>query len=256
MIRHYDSKGTADENIADLDISTKANASDLATMIDVQNEYYITRAIHERYPTHSIIGEEACSDVGCISPLNLDGYTWIRGLSTPSMALRTLPPDCHCIASRSVCVIDVRLMRCSGDKATRTLSNAVVCFELGYFSKTSDRVDIMINAIKRLLEHGVRATRQLGLGVLDLCYVASGRMDVVYTGLSDEGWKPWDYCTGLVIALEAGCKMTHLDAKCDDNVIGRPLLLRQGYDFNLYSKSMICGVRTLVEDTRRVVLGH
>ncbi len=27
-------------------------------------------------------------------------------------------------------------------------------------------------------EHGVRATRQLGSGVLDLCYVASGRMDV------------------------------------------------------------------------------
>ena len=60
---------------------------------------------------------------------------------------------------------------------------------------------------------------------------------------------------GLVIALEAGCEMTHLDAKCDDDVIGG-LLLRRGYDFNLYSKSMICGVRTLVEDTRRVVLGH
>ena len=72
----------------------------------------------------------------------------------------------------------VRMLGCSGDKAARTLSNAVVCFELGYFSETGDRVDVMINAIKRLLEHGVRATRQLGSGVLDLCYVASGRMDV------------------------------------------------------------------------------
>ena len=49
--------------------------------------------------------------------------------------------------------------------------------------------------------------------------------------------------------------MTHLEAKCNDDVIDGSL--RRGYDFNLYSKSMICGVnRTLVEDTRRVVLGR
>ena len=282
MIRHYDSKGTAYENIADLDISTKTNASDLATIIDVQNEDYITCAIKDRYPTHSIIGEEASSDVGCIAPLNLDGYTWIidpidgttnfaaglplhcvsiglchRGI--PVMGVVYSPPTREMyIAVRDFGAYrnGVRMLGCSGDKAARTLSNAVVCFELGYFSEAGDRVDVMMNAIKRLLEHGVRATRQLGSGVLDLCYVASGRMDVVYTGLSDEGWKPWDYCAGLVIALEAGCEMTHLDAKCDDDVIGGPSLLRRGYDFNLYSKSMICGVRTLVEDTRRVVLGH
>lgn len=282
MIHHYDSKGTADENIADLDISTKTNASDLATIIDVQNENYITRAIRERYPTHSIIGEEASSDAGCIAPLNLDGYTWIIDpIDGTTNFAAGLPIHCVSIGlcHRGIPILGVvysppteemyigmrdfgayrngvRLLGCSGDKAMKTLSNAVVCFELGYFSETGDRVDVMINAIKRLLEHGVRATRQLGSGVLDLCYVASGRMDVVYTGLSDEGWKPWDYCAGLVIALEAGCEITHLDAKCDDDVIGGPLL-RRGYDFNLYSKSMICGVnRTLVEDTRRVVLGH
>lgn len=283
MTHHYDSKGTADENIANLDISTKANASDLATIIDVQNEDYITRAIRGRYPTHAIIGEEASSDVGCISPLNSDGYTWIidpidgttnfaaglpihcvsiglchRGI--PVMGVVYSPPTREMyIGMRNFGAYrnGVRLLGCSGDRAAKSLSNAVVCFELGYFSETGDRVDIMMNAIKRLLEHGVRATRQLGSGVLDLCYVASGRMDVVYTGLSDEGWKPWDYCAGLVIALEAGCEMTHLDAKCDDDVIDGGPSLRRGYDFNLYSKSMICGVnRTLVEDTRRVVLGH
>ena len=114
----------------------------------------------------------------------------------------------------------------------------------------------MINSIQRLLEHGVRATRQLGSGVLDLYYVASGRMDVVYTGLSDKGWKPWDYCAGLVIALEAGCEITHLKPRSDDNMDTNGWL-RRGYNFNLYSKSMICGVNgMLVKNTRRVVLGH
>jgi fructose-1,6-bisphosphatase/inositol monophosphatase family enzyme len=281
MTHHYNSKGTADENITNLDISTKTNASDLATIIDVQNENCITCAIQDHYPTHTIIGEEASSDVGYIAPLHREGYTWIidpidgttnfaAGLplhcvsiglchhGIPVMGVVYSPPTeemyigiRNCGAYRN----GIRLLGCSGDKANKTLSNAVVCFELGYFSETGDRVDIMMNAIKRLLEHGVRATRQLGSGVLDLCYVASGRMDVVYTGLSDEGWKPWDYCAGLVIALEAGCEMTHLEAKCNDDVMGGSL--RRGYDFNLYSKSMICGVnRTLVEDTRRVVLGH
>jgi myo-inositol-1(or 4)-monophosphatase len=281
MTQHYNSKGTGDENITNLDISTKTNASDLATIIDVQNENYITCAIQDYYPTHYIIGEEASSDAGHIAPLHREGYTWIidpidgttnfaAGLplhcvsiglchhGIPVMGVVYSPPTeemyigiRNCGAYRN----GIRLLGCSGDKASKTLSNAVVCFELGYFSETGDRVDIMMNAIKRLLEHGVRATRQLGSGVLDLCYVASGRMDVVYTGLSDEGWKPWDYCAGLVIALEAGCEMTHLEAKCNDDVIDGSL--RRGYDFNLYSKSMICGVnRTLVEDTRRVVLGR
>ena len=68
----------------------------------------------------------------------------------------------------------------------------------------------MTGAVRRLLRHGVRATRLLGSGVLDRCYVALGRLDVVYEGMADEGWKRWDYCAGLVVANKAGCMMTHL----------------------------------------------
>jgi fructose-1,6-bisphosphatase/inositol monophosphatase family enzyme len=80
-------------------------------------------------------------------------------------------------------------------------------------------------------------------------------LDLVYAGLASEGWKPWDYCAGLVVATEAGCCMSHLkmenevDMDEDGNV-------KCGYDFNLYSKSMICGVeRELVEEARNVILG-
>ena len=46
--------------------------------------------------------------------------------------------------------------------------------------------------------------------MLDLCYVATGRLDVVYAGVASEGWKPWDYAAGMVVALEAGCSVESL----------------------------------------------
>lgn len=148
----------------------------------------------------------------------------------------------------------VRLLGCTGEKATKTLSNSVVCFEFGY-ARTEEGVDNMVNAVRRLLKHGLRTTRTLGSGVLDICYVACGRMDVVYTGMAEEGWKPWDYCAGLVVAMEAGCTMTHLKKrdKNDEDDSGNT---RSGYEFNMSSKSMICGVNQhVVEQCIDVVLG-
>ena len=147
----------------------------------------------------------------------------------------------------------VRLSGCTGEKASKTLSKSVVCFEFGY-ARTEEGIDDMVNAVRRLLKHGVRTTRTLGSGVLDLCYVACGRMDVVYTGVAEEGWKPWDYCAGLVIAKEAGCIITHL--KKADSDQGDDENIREGWSFNLYSKSMICGVNEdVVEKCQKVVLG-
>jgi fructose-1,6-bisphosphatase/inositol monophosphatase family enzyme len=72
--------------------------------------------------------------------------------------------------------------------------------------------------------------------------VASGRLDVVYTGIAEEGWKPWDYCAGMVIAQEAGCTIQSLKGE-------------NSSWFDIYSNSMICGVnKTVVEQCRKVVL--
>lgn len=149
----------------------------------------------------------------------------------------------------------IRLLACTGDKANTSLDHAVVCFEFGY-SSTQEGIDRMIGAVKRLLQHGVRTTRTLGSGVLDLCYIACGRMDIVYTGMAEEGWKPWDYCAGAVVALEAGCEISHLEKRGEDDVDNMSAL-KKNYEFNLYSKSMICGVNSdLVQQTRKVVMGN
>ena len=72
---HYQSKGTADENIADLDISTKMNDADFATAIDVKNENFISSEIGSHFPTHQIIGEES-TGTGTVPPLTQE-KTWI-----------------------------------------------------------------------------------------------------------------------------------------------------------------------------------
>lgn len=54
MTQHYHTKGTADENIDDLGISTKSHESDFATAIDVKNENFITAGIKSQFPDHEV----------------------------------------------------------------------------------------------------------------------------------------------------------------------------------------------------------
>ncbi|KAL9183076.1 hypothetical protein ACHAXT_004863 [Thalassiosira profunda] len=278
MTQHYDSKGTAGERPEDLDISTKSNDADFATAIDVMNEDFISSEIRKHFPSHKIIGEED-TGTGEVPPLTKEATWIIDPIDGTTNFASGLPLSCVSIGfclrgepfmgvvfapmtnelyvavrGRGAYRNGVRLLECTGEKAAKTLSKAVVCFEFGY-ARTEEGVDNMVNAVRRLLKHGVRTTRTLGSGVLDICYVACGRMDVVYTGMADEGWKAWDYCAGLVVAMEAGCTMTHLQKSGaeDEDATGN---LRSGYAFNLHSKTMICGVNEeLVEECRAVVMG-
>ena len=47
--------------------------------------------------------------------------------------------------------------------------------------------------------------RRLGSGALDLCYVATGRLDECYK----QGFSVWDVAAGMLIVEEAGGKVTN-----------------------------------------------
>ena len=53
-----------------------------------------------------------------------------------------------------------------------------------------------------------RAVRRLGSAALDLCYVASGRLD----GFWEQHLKPWDVSAGALMIEEAGGRITGIDA--------------------------------------------
>lgn len=264
MVFHMENVGVESGMTSEeaLGISTKKNESDFATVIDVKNEKLVTSKIQQMFPHHMIIGEEDVG-TGSVPPLT-DEPTWIIDpIDGTTNFASGLPLSCVsiglCDKGQPVMGVAFAPMtqelymaiqgfgsyrngcRLKPNKHTSTeLSNAVVCFEFGY-AKSSEGIRNMTDAVHRILSHGCRTTRSLGSGVLDLCYVASGRIDVVYTGIAEEGWKPWDYCAATIIVQEAGCIIQNLKSPSSK--------------FDMYAPSMICGVNsTVIQQCRQVVL--
>jgi myo-inositol-1(or 4)-monophosphatase len=68
-----------------------------------------------------------------------------------------------------------------------------------------------------------RGMRRLGSAALDLCYVASGRLDGYY----ERGIWPWDLAAGSVILEEAGGKLTNYRGDVLD-IAGREIVASNG----------------------------
>ena len=280
MVGYCDAKGTEEEANYDLGISTKTAEEDFCTQIDVQNEKLVMDGIKRMYPNHFIIGEET-TGTGDIPSLDENNPTWIidpidgttnfaSGIGLTCVSIGYCDNECRRNPELPVMGViyapvtnelylairgygayrnGIRIVNNNKEKdnnkaastTTKSLSKAIVCCEFGY---PRDEVSIrkMTNAVENILKNGCRAIRQLGSGCLDLCYVATGRLDVVYAGVANEGWKPWDYAAGYVIVTESGCVMESIDQSKD-----------QEY-FDLYSKSIICATnQELLEDCRKVI---
>eukprot|EP00934_Nitzschia_sp_Nitz4_P005960 Nitzschia sp. Nitz4//scaffold27_size158506//140244//141293//NITZ4_002624-RA/size158506-processed-gene-0.58-mRNA-1//1//CDS//3329545560//5950//frame0 len=272
MKGYLESKGTSAEAQFDLGIETKTVDSDFCTKVDVENERLVMEGIQEAYAewnleregsplVYEIIGEESVG-TGSIPKLTKKP-TWIidpiDGTTNFSQGIYMT-----CI-SIGYCVNGVPTMGVIYAPATEewyiavkgygayrngvpirqkqpktSLAKAVVCCEFGY-TKSEKDIEVILGAISRIMSNGCRAIRQLGSGCLDLCYVATGRIDVVYAGMANEQWKPWDYCAGTVICQEAGCIIEEIDQPA-------------GQPFDMYGNSVLCGVSRQVVDELRAIL--
>lgn len=65
-------------------------------------------------------------------------------------------------------------------------SRAAQIQEWGY-ERSQAGITKLLGVTEQLLRDNVQSVRQLGSGALDLCYVAAGRVDAVYTGVAGEG---------------------------------------------------------------------
>ncbi len=76
------------------------------------------------------------------------------------------------------------------------LSKALVGTGFGYDpARRVVQADVLLHLIGR-----IRDVRRIGVGAIDLCYVACGRLDATY----ERGLNPWDYAAGALIVAEAG----------------------------------------------------
>jgi fructose-1,6-bisphosphatase/inositol monophosphatase family enzyme len=282
MISHCETRGTvqAPPNSEEaLGIATKTSAVDFCTHIDVQNETLIMKGIQQTFPSHHIIGEET-TGTSQVEPLTWEPTWIIDPIDGTTNFASGLPLTCvsigFCVQGRPVMGVvyapmtqelymtvrgygayrnTVKLSFLSNSSNSTQLHNAVVNFEFGYARHSHD-ISTMVGAVQRILEHGCRTTRSLGSGVLDLCYVATGRIDVVYAGIATEGWKPWDYCAGMLIVLESGGVIESLQKQTKNENENENENDTPADEYDIYSSSVICAVnQQLLEECRTLVCG-
>ena len=207
MHKYCDETGTQAAEQHDLGISVKTKPEDFFTKIDVENETLVMQGIQKAFPTHEIIGEESVG-TGGIPPLT-KAPTWIIDpIDGTTNFAAGLPLTCvsigFCVDRRPVAGVvyapmtDELFLAVQGhgcyrngvrvvvSRQPKKLMDAMVCFEFGY-SRKAEQVAKMVGAVQRIMNHGCRSTRHLGSGVLDICYVATGRLDAVYAGVAGEG---------------------------------------------------------------------
>lgn len=202
-------------------IGFKSTDRDIVTDADRASEHWLVETIRDQYPDHAILGEEGTGD---LSLLQQTGYTWvIDPLDGTVNYTQQLPFFCVSVgllkdgkphaAAVYAPRLDEMYKACIGEGATlnnqaiqvsqtKTLQDAVIATGFPYDKHLSERDNLHNFA---LFTKKVRGIRRMGAAALDLCFVASGRLD----GYWEEKLHPWDMAAGILIVQEAGGTVTN-----------------------------------------------
>ncbi|GAA1659709.1 inositol monophosphatase family protein [Kribbella alba] len=198
---------------------TKSTATDIVTAVDRKSEDLIRARVLEARPDDSFLGEEG-DDVNGSS-----GVRWVVDpIDGTVNYLYDIPTYAVSIAveydGRTVAGVVVDAPK--GEVFTATLGGGAFldgrpiqvsdCADLSKaligtgFGYDATRRAVQAEVVQQLISK-VRDIRRIGVGAVDLCYVACGRLDAVY----ERGLNPWDYGAGALIAAEAGATVGGLD---------------------------------------------
>jgi len=199
----------------------------IVTEMDQRSEALIIGRLLEAFPDHAVLAEEGGVTVG------RSEYRWhIDPLDGTTNYAHGLPLFAVSIALERAGVVelgvayDPNLDECfvaeRGKGATlngepiqvsncTTLDQSLLVTGFPYDIRTTTETNLPEYATLSLR---AQAVRRLGSAVLDLCYVASGRLDAFW----ELSLGPWDMAAGGLIVLEAGGRVT--------NVLGGPWRLQ------------------------------
>lgn len=212
-----------------LDARAKSTATDPVTVVDTAVERHLRRELTESRPGDRVLGEEggeAAPSGDTAGPGGSDATGAVRWIVDPvdgtvnllygipftavSVAAevdgRVLAGAVHNIATRETWTAGLgrgaALIRPDGS-AVELAASACVDLALALvgtgFSYDAD-VRAEQGAVVAGLLPRVRDIRRCGSAALDLCMVATGRLDAYY----ERGLKPWDHAAGALVAAEAG----------------------------------------------------
>jgi myo-inositol-1(or 4)-monophosphatase len=219
--------GLRPDGRVDID-ATKSSSTDAVTAIDRASEEFIRARILDDRPDDTIIGEEGADQHGTsgvswlVDPI--DGtVNFVYGIPAYAVSLAA-EHDGEVVAGFVVNVVSGeswgallgggawmwRSPDAVAEALTPTpppvagLAHALVATGFNYVPEVRAR---QAAAVAKLLPQ-VRDIRRFGSAALDLCALASGRIDAYV----EQGLQPWDLAAGVLLCREAGLSAAGLDA--------------------------------------------
>ena len=206
-----------DRRPAELEVSRKSGETDLVTAMDRASEQLIRSVIAERRPGDVVIGEEGGELEGSGSPTGV--RWWVDPIDGTTNYVYDHPGYNVSIAAEldGETVVGVvadpthgRTYRATrgrgahcGDRVLRLgapapLELALVATGFAYDRDRRARQGRVAGEVVTV----VRDLRRMGAAAMDLCSVASGRVDAYY----EVGLSMWDLAAGALVATEAGAR--------------------------------------------------
>lgn len=200
-----------------LTLETKSSPVDMVTQFDKASEDLITQGLAQLRPHDAIVGEEGANTSGT------SGITWhidpIDGTTNfmydlPTWAVSIGAVDEHGPIAGAVYApaLGEMFSAARGEGAQvndtplsvrRTHDLATALIATGFSYHVNSR-KAHAQRVAQMLMH-VRDLRRMGAAAIDLCFVASGRIDAYF----EEGLNSWDLVAAQLIATEAGAVVTN-----------------------------------------------
>ena len=202
--------------------------ADFVTFVDREAEAEIVRHIRSTFPNHDILAEESADSDGSADRGELGEWTWIADpLDGTTNFLHQFPMYCSSVAllHRGVPVAAAVVSGGTHEEWTASLHGGAE--RNGQPIRVSETVQLgraligtgfpfkmphMLPGYLRQFEHIIKQVSDLrrgGSAALDLCFVATGRLD----GFWELDLRPWDYAAGVLMIREAGGCIRGLDGE-------------------------------------------
>lgn len=204
--------------------ASKSSTEDIVTFADRETEAFIRSSLAERRPGDGFFGEESGAERGTTGLIwvvdPIDGtVNFLYGFPHYAISVAVVEgePDPQTWRALAGVVVnpasgEVYSAQAGGgaflgERAIRVapavdLSQALV--GTGFSYQAANRTQQ--GAIVAGLISRVRDIRRMGTASLDLCAVAAGRLNAYY----ERGLNPWDHAAGVLIAREAGARVSGL----------------------------------------------
>lgn len=196
------------------------NGDELVTNIDIKADTFICEAIASQFPDHQILSEESSPDIGAIEEITTP--LWIIDPIDGTVNFA----HGHNHSAISIAYVNEAQIRVgvvynpfsdelfsaelgkgaslNGDpisvSAETDLRRSLIATGFPYDKST---LPPMIPRLHAVLTH-CADIRRIGSAALDICFLATGRLDGYYENLS-----VWDFAAARLIAQEAGAECGH-----------------------------------------------